>query len=321
MNPTVSVAMCTYNGSRFLREQLESIAAQSRRPDELVVFDDVSRDDTRSILKAFADHSEFPVRLFANKERLGAARNFQQAIQACEGEIIVLSDQDDVWRPHKLMSVVEAFRQHPDAVYAFSDAAMVDQSGKPLGQTFWEVVRLRQSIDAFSGARQVEILLRHNLIPGAALAFRASFREKLLPLPEGWMHDYWIVLLGSILGSGTAVNEVLLDYRSHAAQVCGWGKKSFAQICKDSFGSSSDDSWKKLESFRQVLDRVAAFSPSTSSFRERVRLLEEKEAHLLRRAQARSSSGVSRIGQVIREATTGRYRRFSNSWYSMIRDL
>src|SRR5688500_9098173 len=93
----ISVAMCTYNGAQFLRTQLESIIAQSRAPDEIVVCDDCSTDETRALLKQFAAESLVPVSLHFNEQNLGSVRNFEQAIRMCNGNVIALSDQDDVW--------------------------------------------------------------------------------------------------------------------------------------------------------------------------------------------------------------------------------
>jgi glycosyltransferase involved in cell wall biosynthesis len=317
----ISIALCTCNGSRFLQEQLRTISCQTQLPDEVVVCDDVSKDDTLHILNEYAAQAGFAVRIFANPERLGPARNFEKAIAACWGDIIVLADQDDVWRPHKVSSLVGALERNPESVYAFSDGAMVDQDGRPSGQTLWESVKIRNRIAGFSGAGQVEILLKENFIPGAALAFRSSFRTALLPLPAGWMHDYWIVLLGSVLGDGVSVDDLLFDYRRHPNQVCGLEKETFAELCRDSFGIRSEESWRKVDILQELLDRARALAPSEAKVQERVELVKEKKAHLLRRAHVRSASGLSRIAQVMAEAATGRYRRFSRSWYSVIRDL
>src|SRR5260370_27009832 len=100
--PSISVAMCTFNGARFLPEQLQSIALQTLQPSELVICDDGSTDGTVGILQSFALSARFPVRIFCNQETLGPARNFEKAIGLCDGEIISLCDQDDVWRPEKL---------------------------------------------------------------------------------------------------------------------------------------------------------------------------------------------------------------------------
>lgn len=99
---SISVAMCTYNGSAFLQEQLDSIAAQTRLPDELVICDDGSSDSTVDIVERFAHGVSFRVQLFRNPQNLGSTRNFEQAMRLCTGDLIALSDQDDVWMPEKL---------------------------------------------------------------------------------------------------------------------------------------------------------------------------------------------------------------------------
>src|SRR5215212_2843702 len=98
----ISVAMCTYNGAEFLSAQLQSIMAQSRPPDEIIICDDVSIDTTRSLLRQFATESSIPITLHFNDQNLGSTKNFEQAITLCTGDVIALSDQDDVWRTDKL---------------------------------------------------------------------------------------------------------------------------------------------------------------------------------------------------------------------------
>jgi len=316
-----SVAICTFNGARYLPAQLQSIASQTRCPDEMVVCDDRSDDGTSDILERFQADARFPVRIFRNAERLGPAKNFEKAIGLCEADIIVLCDQDDVWRKHKLDSLTKVFDERPDAVYAFSDAEMIDDNGRLLGQTLWEAMGLKSKIERFSGQAQLELLLRHNLIPGAAMAFRARFREVLSPVPAGWMHDYWIVLLGSVFSCGVPVPEPLFEYRRHSNQVCGWKKKSFFQVWMDSLASQAQERWGKLDSFRELVSRVNSIQTSDRAASERIQLLKEKESHLFNRARARSAHGFSRIVDVLGEVGTGRYHRFSDSWYSILRDL
>src|ERR1043166_3411462 len=101
----LSIALCTYNGAAFLREQLESIAAQTRTPDELVISDDQSTDGTLRLIEEFAETAGFPVRVSVNESNLGTAKNFEKAISLCRGDVIMLSDQDDVWHSDRLESV------------------------------------------------------------------------------------------------------------------------------------------------------------------------------------------------------------------------
>lgn len=313
--------MCTCNGSRFLHEQLRSIAAQTVLPLELVICDDASTDDSQSIVEDFGRTAPFSVRLFRNEQRLGPSRNFEQALQLCAGETIFLCDQDDVWKPSKIARMLEALERSPQAVYAFSDAEMVDALGDHLGQNLWQAVGLRQKLTHFRGAGQLGMLLKHNVITGATMALRKSFRDVVLPIPSGWMHDYWIVLLGSSLFYGVPVPECLMQYRRHASQVCGWRKMTFLQVCMKSLNVRAEDWTEKVANFRRLLDRLDSISPQLKSSPERLHLLKQKELHLMTRARTRSSNGLLRISRVMAEACTGRYQRFSESWFSVVRDL
>lgn len=317
----ISVAMCTYNGSRYLREQLQSIAAQTRLPDELVICDDGSADDTVGLLTAFAADASFPVRVFSNNERLGPAKNFERAVRLCEGDIISLADQDDVWKPQKLDRLLNAFERHPDAAYAFSDAETINETGALLNRKLWDLVGLREKMEQFSGSGQVKILLKENVITGAALAFRASFRDIILPIPPEWEHDYWIALVGAVLSYGVPVSEALFMYRRHAGQVCGLGGKGFLAASRVSLATTHKEWCEKVRCFRMLQERILSPPASVHASAECVQLLKEKEIHLLARANTRSSKGISRIMKVLVEVSTGRYQRFSNSWRSIVRDL
>src|SRR6478672_9070821 len=136
---TVSVALCTFNGAAHLPDQLGSIAAQRRLPDELVVRDDASSDGTCGVIRAFAARVPFPVRFEVNAHRLGSTRNFDRAIAACSGEIIALCDQDDIWRDDKLRLLERRF-QDDSIGLVFSDADIVDAALIPAGERLWPSV-------------------------------------------------------------------------------------------------------------------------------------------------------------------------------------
>src|SRR6201999_469319 len=112
--PRLSVALCTYNGERFLPQQLASMANQTRPPDELIVCDDRSSDRTIDIVREFAASAAYPVRIFENESNLGSAANFERAIRLCEGNLIALSDQDDIWYPIRLQRSEQELTAHPE---------------------------------------------------------------------------------------------------------------------------------------------------------------------------------------------------------------
>jgi glycosyltransferase involved in cell wall biosynthesis len=171
----LSVAMGTYGGAAYLPAQLKSIAAQTRPPDELIVCDDGSTDDTTWIVGSFAGQVSFPVRLQVNTTNIGSTKTFEKAIALGTGDLIALADQDDVWRPDKLARLEAMFAATPDVGLVFSDAELVDETLRPLGRRLWEVVgsngaqRTLQRRD-----RAFSLLLPGSLVTGATMAFRAG---------------------------------------------------------------------------------------------------------------------------------------------------
>jgi glycosyltransferase involved in cell wall biosynthesis len=224
----LSVRMCTYNGAPYLSEQLQSIAAQTRPPDELVVCDDGSTDATRRILEAFAADVSIPVRLYVNERTLGSTRNFERAIGLCAGEIIALADQDDVWRPEKLARAAAILGAFPEVGLVFSDAALVDAAARPLGRRLWEVVGgTRAARQLRRRDRAFRLLLPGWTVTGATMAFRAKFRPLVLPIPAdiAMIHNGWIALMISTVARVHFIDEPLMLYRQHGAQQIGARRK------------------------------------------------------------------------------------------------
>ena len=177
--------MCTYNGADFLPAQWESIQAQSRKPDEIVVCDDGSSDQTRRLLEQFAKQSSIPVTLRFNEKNLGSVKNFEQGIRLCTGEIIALSDQDDIWRSDKLQLIEDAFIKHPAAGLVFSDAEIVAEDLEPLGKRMWAEVGFESHKQKLiARGRALEVLITGWTVTGATMAFRSDFVNLSLAIPE-----------------------------------------------------------------------------------------------------------------------------------------
>ena len=176
--------MCTYNGANYLQEQLISIMTQTRLPDELVICDDGSTDMTLDILDKFSKNAPFEAKVYHNKKKLGPTKNFENAISLCKGDIIFLSDQDDVWLPHKVAKIEELFLEHSEDVgYIFSNALIVDEKLFPLGYTMWEGILFTEYQQrTFKNGHQLEILLKHNVVTGATMAFRKNIKELMFAL-------------------------------------------------------------------------------------------------------------------------------------------
>lgn len=224
----LSIALATYNGAVYLKEQLESFAAQTRTPDELVISDDQSTDDTLRLIEEFAATAGFPVRLSVNESNLGIAKNFEKAISLCRGDLILLSDQDDVWHSDKLESVEHIFEAKPQLSLVFSNAELVDEALKPFADTLFDRLRFNDRNQRLvKSGRALDMQLRTNRVCGFTVAFRASLKKLVLPISGDGplIHDGWIVLLIAAVGEIDFINRPLVKYRQHSGQQCGLGMR------------------------------------------------------------------------------------------------
>jgi len=221
---TISIAMCTYNGEQFLKEQIESFLNQSRLPDQLVICDDGSTDATRSCLKEFARTSPFPVELRFNTRTLGVTRNFEQALILCTGDYVALCDQDDRWHPAKLQRLAELLDANRNAGFACTNAELIDKRGRSLNRTLWEIQRLNPpTLYGQLPFERRDYLVRSNCVTGATMMLRRDrLWQCLAPIPPSWIHDHWLVVLCEILNyKGCMCPELLTQYRLHPGQTIG----------------------------------------------------------------------------------------------------
>lgn len=200
----VSVALATYNGGRYLGEQLASLLAQTRLPDELVVGDDGSSDDTLALLEDFAARAPFPVRITRNPANLGHAANFVATMRRCEGAVVFPCDQDDVWHPGKIVRMLDFLSGNPGLWLAAHDAALVDAEGRPLGLT------MGGQVDAVSGLRA-----SLGIVAGCCMAIDRRLLALLDGNPRLRQHDAWLAEAARLLGLRGYLPEPLIDYRRH----------------------------------------------------------------------------------------------------------
>jgi glycosyltransferase involved in cell wall biosynthesis len=263
----ISIALCTCNGGLFLATQLSSFSSQKVKPFELVVCDDASTDNTCEIIDSFKMVSDFPVRIYKNNPKLGISRNYEKAISLCRGDIIALSDQDDVWKNDKLEKVISAFTNNPEIGYVFSDAELVDEHLIPLGRKLWSTIGFTgERIERFKCGEQFGILLRQNVVTGATMAFKASLKQMLLPIPNcsDMLHDGWIAVLSSALNArGFPIQEDLILYRQHSMQQVGanpFKRKSefevYYSFVKKMWNSRLDTFPPQVSSYQCLSDRL-----------------------------------------------------------------
>lgn len=307
-----SVALAACNGAPYLQEFLDSLAAQTCPPCELVAADDASDDGTVALIEAFAARAPFPVRLLRNPRRLGVVENFALAMAACGGKGIALADQDDVWRADKLERLAAGLVP-PCALAAFSDAEVVDANLAPLGYTMWQRVRFTPREQArVNRGEAFAVLLKHRVVTGATLAFKVSLRDTALPVPAGWPHDAWLALMAAARGGLVAVPEPLIAYRQHGGNVVGGLRKPFAQEAREALALDRTAWYRdELALWRALAARLAATAPAG---------LAEKIAHLEARAGL-PAARWRRLPEVMREVASGRYARHARNWGSVALDL
>lgn len=317
----ISVACCVYNGERFLDAQLQSLIAQDRRPDEIVIVDDRSSDDSLRIAERFRDSAPAGTTVIVerNAENRGVVANFQKAIAMTTGEIVFLCDQDDVWHATKVETMLAEFERRPSLLFLFSDARLVDAAGRPLQHTLFaalevsayerRLVRERRGMSAW---------LIRNLATGAASAFRRSVFTAASPFPSEWVHDEWLAIIASALGDVDYIDETLIDYRQHDANQIGMRKLTLPEKFRRLFRPRRDY-------FRKMRRRTDILADKLRRLGDRVppahlAAIDAKRAHVEVRASL-PARRVARVAPILREIATGRYRTYSSGLQSIVRDL
>ncbi|MBO1044066.1 MAG: hypothetical protein AN481_02535 [Aphanizomenon flos-aquae LD13] len=201
----ISICMATYNGYQYVKNQLQSILNQIDEEDEIIIVDDASIDNTLFIIKEFQDSR---IKLIENKINLGVLKTFESAISNSTGDIIFLSDQDDVWISNKVEKILEVFQKHPDITLVLSDAQIIDSEGRITADSFFKI-RGKFVANPLSN-------IIKNKYHGCTLAFRREMLEVFLPFPADIpMHDMWMGIVNAIYGKVFYIGEPLIQHRRH----------------------------------------------------------------------------------------------------------
>ncbi|MBS1838360.1 MAG: glycosyltransferase [Actinobacteria bacterium] len=311
----VSVALCTRNGAQWIREMLDSLASQSRLPDELVVADDHSDDATMSIIAEFAQHAPFVVHIETNETPVGSTMNFASALARCGGRFIALADQDDVWYPSKLACLVGEMEQDPTITMAFSDAELIDEDGVVIGSSLWDARLVGCTLRRRPVVAE-ELFARRALTTGCTMAVRRRAVAAALPFPDELLddvapmrHDRWLSLVAAAVGTVRAIPEPLLGFRVHPAQETGvlLGRQLHRAMSRAVTGvlraSTDDDRGYRV---RAVQLEVAADRAEDLGDFEEAATLRGVAAHLRRRVDVSEPVG-RRLRSVMSDVNAGVY--------------
>jgi glycosyltransferase involved in cell wall biosynthesis len=317
---SVAVVMCTYNGERFIAEQLHSIFSQTRPPDHLVIVDDVSTDDTYRLVEQLCAQRPSGMRLTLQRNacNLGYVANFDRALGLADEDLLFLCDQDDVWHPGKIERMEREFIARPDLDLLHTDARLVGANGASLGCGLFEALEVtaeeRRALHQGQGFR---VLLRRNVVTGATSAARRSVIRRASPFPELWVHDEWIAVVAAIGGCIDCLEEMLIDYRQHGGNQIGVQKRSI-------HGRNVAPGGRRLF-LQRVQARLATLSSELEQRELRVgaeqsQALEDRLRHARVRAYLPGEL-LARLLAVVVEAARGGYRRHGFGLRSAVADL
>jgi glycosyltransferase involved in cell wall biosynthesis len=328
----ISIVLCTYNGAKFLDAQLESFLNQTRQPDEIVINDDCSRDKSAKIIENFAKRAPFPVYLEINKNNLGSTKNFERAIERSKGDIIFLSDQDDVWLEEKISRMEKEFLSDQETGLVFSNAELVDEELNSLEKKLWDFTFPEEKQATANNGEMLDVLLDQNVVTGATAAFRVEMREKFIPIPNNipnLIHDGWIALVSAACTKIKFINEPLIKYRQHSTQQLGINyqinrNKDYAEREK-SFADSIQFFQKEVARL-STMERVFNEHPIFQNFGKNVSIskIREEKQRIIDHYEARKNLPLKRLNRlkpILGELQTRNYHRFSSGYLSAAKDL
>ena len=318
---SVSVVVATFNGERFLAEQLRSIVTQSRLPDEIVIADDGSTDDTLAIVEEVKAKAPVTIswRVVTQKSPLGIARNFAAGVSAASSDLVALADQDDWWAPEKLATLVTYFVTDPRRLLVHSDAELVDESGHLLGMTLSQSLRMtRSERRGLIAGRALAQLLRRNLVTGHTVMMRRELAAKAGEIPPGWLHDEWWALVAAGLGGVVFCPTILGHYRQHDVNQVGATRSGLARLMERF--SEPQSAFRARHSLRH--EGLGSFLESADNplDSDATRRIKARIAHYQWQA-ALPPSRLQRVLPIGLRVIRGDYQRYRRGLFDALRDL
>lgn len=326
--PRISVAIATYNGEKFIEGQLASIFAQTLLPDEVVICDDGSSDSTVEHLNKFQQQYPDQLHIYRNQENVGYTRNFEKVVSQCKGDIIVLSDQDDYWLPHKLERIAIAFQENPHCGLVFSDAEVTDSALNSMGYTIYSHFTkpdLRPTILPRVFAREMRLL-------GCTSAFRAKYIPYLFPISSSiWGHDHWIAFVLSIISELHMIEEPLMLYRRHdknATDGSAWERGAVSKVIRKQQNLSlarehRERSYRKWNDMLQHLYRLQEMGTinDASALEDGIATVRARIDFDRCRLAMQSQPRVLRLISAFRLLKNGDYNRYTPGARTFVKDL
>jgi glycosyltransferase involved in cell wall biosynthesis len=319
---TLSIGLATYNGEKYLAEQLDSFLCQTVQPDEVIICDDRSQDGTLMVIEEFIDKAPFRVEFQKNAENLGYAQNFSKVLSLCRGDFVFLSDQDDIWREDKIETMLILMQQSPEYQVGMHNARLVTADLVPL-----EVSKMDR-IKRANGDLE-------DFVQGSCSVIRKQLLGVALPVPLfAPAHDNWIALITHFLESRLLTEKRLLKYRIHGQNTSTFHlnqpagskpRRVFGEKLR-SPDSSSDFLKLQVDLIGEVHRRFQLIeSDSRLFFNKRkeavLASVLQKKRTLENRIRIRSKGIISRLINTFNMLIKNEYHAFHNGFPSMLRDI
>jgi len=314
--PKTSVIVCTYNGQSYLTEQLESLLKQDILPDEIIIIDDASKDDSWKLIVEFKNSNIHAcIRTYKNDKNIGFVANFSQAALLATNEIVFFCDQDDVWSENKVSTITQLFTNDPLLTCVHTNADVVNEHLESSGKDLFTALKIdKHEMRAMQAGDYFEVLIRRNVVTGATMVIRRDMLIKSLPIPPGWIHDEWISIFNSTAGKVALQNKNLIKYRIHDKNTLGLGEKNSNLknlLIRDSVKHFYSARISKLTELR---DRGIADTGQSQ-------YLESYLSHLKWRLLISTSPLPKKILPIVSKIIDGSYKKFSRGMFSAIRDF
>lgn len=220
MEESIGVVIATYNGEKYIEKQLQSILNQTRKPDLIVLSDGGSVDETISISERVLNESQIKHTVLQSTERLDVTSNFQKGLLACDTDIVLFSDQDDVWYEKKVEKFIKVFKENAEVTLVFSNANIVDEGLIKTGKTLWDMLHYTPG-----NVNDIKYeLLSRNIFTGMCMAIRKRWADNLPCFPKSMLHDEFYGWCASVNNMAMYIDEPLVAYRQHINNVVGSGK-------------------------------------------------------------------------------------------------
>lgn len=310
-----SVAICTYNGEKYVQSQIESILNQTEPVYEIIICDDGSTDNTISILTNIAK-SDKRIKIIINEKNLGYIKNFEKALNLCQGDWIFLSDQDDLWDTKKVEIYKHAIETNKEILgLVFGNAQLINEKNESLNETLYNLVIKNnlKSIEKINNPENMlSSLLNGNFMTGATIAVRKDLLTKIVPFSSKFVHDRWLGITISLLGYKTGyINEIATYYRIHKDQCIS------VNVSNNRNENSKDHVERKLlGEYYSILKFIEEKANTSTQLVSNVKskLIEKKDQHISLRIHEYilKNKRFKKINLLLKYLLVGKYKKWVN---------